>query len=193
MPARSTVHLWLATIEGFSDQYARACEIRADVYADQILEIADDASRDWVTKKNPDGSTSRVFDGEHVQRARLRSQRADAQERLRSRAIKLRRQLGDTEGDVGDDLFKPKWMRWATFNRKAEQLFDIEQASEDAWTGRREGSQGRRPRQHADGSAIGQARTGPKRTHGEDPRSDDPANFTGPRRGGDRVSMQVCQ
>src|SRR3954453_18312480 len=54
MPARSTVHLWLANIEGFSDQYARACEIRADVYADQLLEIADDASRDWVTKKNPD-------------------------------------------------------------------------------------------------------------------------------------------
>jgi len=72
MPARSTVHLWLANIEGFSDQYARVCEIRADVYADQILEIADDASRDWVTKKNPDGSTYQVFDGEHVQRARLR-------------------------------------------------------------------------------------------------------------------------
>src|SRR6476659_1606194 len=66
MPARSTVHLWLANIEGFSDQYARACEIRADVYADQILEIADDASRDWVTKKNPDGSTYQVFDGEHA-------------------------------------------------------------------------------------------------------------------------------
>ena len=72
MPARSTVHLWLGKVEGFSDQYARACEIRADVYADQILEIADDASRDWVTKKNADGSTYQVFDGEHVQRARLR-------------------------------------------------------------------------------------------------------------------------
>ena len=42
------------------------------MYADQILEIADDASRDWVTKKNADGSTYQVFDGEHVQRARLR-------------------------------------------------------------------------------------------------------------------------
>ena len=72
MPARSTVHLWLANVEGFSDHYARACEIRADVYADEILEIADDASRDWITKKNPDGSTYRVLDGEHVQRARLR-------------------------------------------------------------------------------------------------------------------------
>ena len=39
MPARSTVHLWLANIEGFSDQYARACEIRADVYADQIWKL----------------------------------------------------------------------------------------------------------------------------------------------------------
>ena len=72
MPARSTVHLWLANVEGFSDQYARACEIRADVYADQILEIADDASRDWIEKKNPDGSTYQAFDAEHVQRSRLR-------------------------------------------------------------------------------------------------------------------------
>jgi len=47
------------------------------------------------------------------------SQRADDRERLRSRALKLRRGLGDAEGDIGDDLFKPKWMRWRTFDRKA--------------------------------------------------------------------------
>ena len=63
MPARSTVHLWLANIEGFSDQYARACEIRADVYADQIVEIADDASRDWVTKKNRTARPIRFLTG----------------------------------------------------------------------------------------------------------------------------------
>jgi len=42
------------------------------VYADQILQIADDATRDWIERKNPDGSTYHAFDAEHVQRARLR-------------------------------------------------------------------------------------------------------------------------
>jgi hypothetical protein len=35
------------------------------------------------------------------------SQRGTAQDRLRSRAIKLRRQLGDADGEIGDDLYKP--------------------------------------------------------------------------------------
>ena len=65
------------------------------------------------------------------------SQRSDARERLRSRATKLRRRLGDHEGEIGDDLLKPKWMRWPTFNRKADELFATEQASEQAWVGNR--------------------------------------------------------
>ena len=39
------------------------------------------------------------------------------------------------------------------------------------------------PRIHGELLKLGfQARTGPKRTHGQDPRSDDPANYTGPLR-----------
>lgn len=41
MPARSTVNLWIIE-DGKSDQYVRAKEIRADLYFDQIIEIADD-------------------------------------------------------------------------------------------------------------------------------------------------------
>jgi hypothetical protein len=63
------------------------------------------------------------------------SQRADSRERLRSRATKMRRRLGDAEGDVGDDITKPKWMRWRTFERKADKLFAMEEASEAAWAG----------------------------------------------------------
>jgi hypothetical protein len=47
----------------------------------------------------------------------------------------LRRKLEDAEGDIRDDIIKPKWMRWGTFDRKVEELFAIEQASEDAWAG----------------------------------------------------------
>jgi hypothetical protein len=60
------------------------------------------------------------------------SQRGTAQDRLRSRAVKLRRRLGDTDGEVGDDLFKPKWMRWRSFDRKAEEIFALEEAADGA-------------------------------------------------------------
>lgn len=41
MPARSTVHLWLANDEAFSDRYARARDAQADTLADEILDISD--------------------------------------------------------------------------------------------------------------------------------------------------------
>ncbi len=44
MPARSTVNLWIIE-DGNSDNYARAKEIRADLYFEQILEIADDTGK----------------------------------------------------------------------------------------------------------------------------------------------------
>jgi hypothetical protein len=51
MPARSTVHLWLAANTVFSDQYARACEIRADHLFDEMFDIADDVKGDATRDK----------------------------------------------------------------------------------------------------------------------------------------------
>jgi len=42
MPSKSTVFLWLANRDDFSDQYARAKEESADSHADDIIDIADD-------------------------------------------------------------------------------------------------------------------------------------------------------
>lgn len=42
MPAQSTVYKWLKENEEFSERYARAREMQADLYADQIIQIADD-------------------------------------------------------------------------------------------------------------------------------------------------------
>lgn len=67
MPAKSTVLLWLALHPEFSAQYARAREAQADKYAEEILEIADDASRDYI--ETEDGPK---LNSEHVQRSRLR-------------------------------------------------------------------------------------------------------------------------
>lgn len=67
MPARSTVFLWLAEHEEFSDQYARAREVQADSMLDLMSEISNDGAKDWVmTKRGP------VVDSECVGRSRLR-------------------------------------------------------------------------------------------------------------------------
>jgi hypothetical protein len=74
MPAKSTVFLWLLKPEhaAFLDQYTRARALQADALVDEMPDIADDGSNDYVTKTNGDGSTTEVFDSEHVQRSRLR-------------------------------------------------------------------------------------------------------------------------
>lgn len=44
MPVRSTVRLWQVADAEFSAQYARAREARAEVLADEIIDIADQAA-----------------------------------------------------------------------------------------------------------------------------------------------------
>lgn len=56
----------------FGTQYAQARDMGLDSMADEILEIADNSSGDWVQKVNKDGSTEWVFNQENVQRSRLR-------------------------------------------------------------------------------------------------------------------------
>ena len=78
MPARSTVHLWLAKDVAFSDHYARACDVRAEEVFDEMFEIADDATNDYMLQASKDAgdedgvSLKAGFNGENVQRSRLR-------------------------------------------------------------------------------------------------------------------------
>ena len=69
-PSKTTLLRWLADERNvdFRDRYAHAREMQADALFDEALEIADDASGDWVTDK--DGK--KTLDHEHVQRSRLR-------------------------------------------------------------------------------------------------------------------------
>lgn len=68
MPVQSTVFKWLDQQPAFAKQYARAREAQADTLADEILEIADDTSRDTiVTEKNGEQPNS-----EWITRSRLR-------------------------------------------------------------------------------------------------------------------------
>lgn len=73
MPASSTVFLWLASHKDFSEQYARARDAQAEALAEEILEISDDGTNDWMERKGEDGeSLGWQLNGEHVQRSRLR-------------------------------------------------------------------------------------------------------------------------
>lgn len=76
MPDKTTVGRWLAHDElydEFRTQYAQARAIQAEMMADEILDIADDGSNDWMEKLDKDGSCiGYQLNGEHVQRSKLR-------------------------------------------------------------------------------------------------------------------------
>jgi hypothetical protein len=69
MPPESTVREWvLDNRGGLAAQYARARELQAEHWADEILEIADDGAGDWHLGEKGE----RLVDHDHIQRSRLR-------------------------------------------------------------------------------------------------------------------------
>jgi len=72
MPNSSTVHDWVKTNHSFSKQYDEARQKQAANLFDEILEIADDGTNDYVEKEIEKGKVIVVADGEHISRSRLR-------------------------------------------------------------------------------------------------------------------------
>ena len=72
MPNKATVFRWLAKNSVFCDQYARAREVQADLYFDEIMDIADDGSNDWIKRTGRDGQPFWVENGEAMRRSQLR-------------------------------------------------------------------------------------------------------------------------
>lgn len=54
------------------DQYARAKEESADSLADEILDIADNATNDWMKRNHGEDDPGWVANGENIQRSRVR-------------------------------------------------------------------------------------------------------------------------
>lgn len=69
---RDTFNEWIKADESISDQYVKATDKRADVIFEEILDIADDSSNDFITTDIGDGIQVEKFNSEHVQRSRLR-------------------------------------------------------------------------------------------------------------------------
>ena len=72
MPRRQQIQAWIAESEIYQDIHARARESQADILAEEIIEIADDATNDYMMRVNKNGDEEPVLDSEHVQRSRLR-------------------------------------------------------------------------------------------------------------------------
>lgn len=84
IPDERTVRRWaLDDKEGFAEKYSRAREIGYHSMADEMLEIADDGSNDWMLRKEG-GKELHVLNGEHIQRSRLR---LDTRKWLLSKAL----------------------------------------------------------------------------------------------------------
>jgi hypothetical protein len=71
MPSYSAVRKWEIENEEFKALSIRAREIGCHAIADECMEIADNATNDWMETVE-DGNTAYKLNGEHIQRSRLR-------------------------------------------------------------------------------------------------------------------------
>lgn len=103
MPALSSVFLWVSKYPKFSEQYKLAMASRADAVFEEMFDIADDGSNDWMEIQDKDGeNVGWKLNGEHVQRSRLR---LDTRKWALSKMMpkKYGDKLADAEIDTNDN------------------------------------------------------------------------------------------
>jgi hypothetical protein len=94
MPHVKSVQNWLAEDRnGFAARYKKARDIGCDIMADDIVDIADDRSNDWIVMTNKDGTTEAILDPERVSRTRVR---------IAARRWRVSKMLPRTYGDRPD-------------------------------------------------------------------------------------------
>lgn len=73
MPDKSTVLRWIGRHAEFRDQYAQAKELGVEAIAEELFEIADDGTNDWMEMTDSEGNAyGYKVNGEHIQRSKLR-------------------------------------------------------------------------------------------------------------------------
>jgi hypothetical protein len=73
MPNIQSVHNWRTQDRGgFAARYKQAREIGCETIADEMMDIADDRSQDWIVRIHKDGTTDAILDPERIARARMR-------------------------------------------------------------------------------------------------------------------------
>jgi len=94
LPSMSSVFSWLTdeSRPEFLDKYNKAKELQAEYYADELIDIADDAANDYFEKALATGEVVQVANSEHIQRSRLR---VDTRKWVASKL--LRKRYGDKQ------------------------------------------------------------------------------------------------
>ncbi len=73
MPAPSTVCRWvLDDVEGFKEQYEVSRRLQAELLADEIFDISDDSTNDYMLKQSKSGEEYETVNPEVIGRSRLR-------------------------------------------------------------------------------------------------------------------------
>jgi len=72
LPGKSTVTRALGKIPAFQARYAQAREALLEHWADEMIDIADDGTTDYIIKTGRNGHEYLAVDQEHIQRSRLR-------------------------------------------------------------------------------------------------------------------------
>lgn len=74
MPGKRTFFDWLEQHEDFRTQYTRARMIQTELAMDDLQEIADNGSNDWMERRRKSGEVEKVLNHEHVSRSKLRAE-----------------------------------------------------------------------------------------------------------------------
>ena len=72
MPSKTTIQRALYKDSAFASRYAVARESMYKGWAEEIVEISDDGTTDYITKVGRNGHEYEAVDQEHIQRSRLR-------------------------------------------------------------------------------------------------------------------------
>jgi len=100
MPALSSVFLWKTIHPEFSDRYDVAVKERAEAFIEDIQEIADNSTNDWMETNDPDNPGYKL-NGEAIARTKLR---VDTRKWI---ASKILPRYGDKVAVGGDDTMPP--------------------------------------------------------------------------------------
>lgn len=102
MPCTRTMFNWLRDHEEFLQQYEISKAECADMYAEEIIEIADDSANDYVDVTDENGAAGATrLNTEHVQRSRLRiDSRKWVASKLKSKKYgeKVTQEIGGVDG-----------------------------------------------------------------------------------------------
>jgi hypothetical protein len=94
MPSVMSVHNWRTQDRGgFAARYKQARDIGCETIADEVVDIADDRSQDWIVRTHKDGTTDAFLDPERISRTRTR---------LEARRWRLSKMQPRTYGDRPD-------------------------------------------------------------------------------------------